>query len=146
MMTKCLRAGVLSIAAAGLVLQSGCVLEPNGAVVFRPVVVAPPPPVVFAPPPPLVVAPNPEPLYVPDNYVWDGYEYVGVVGDQCFYLGPGNVWLVCEPFRLERFRGWERGHADWRAHAIVNDRFRRDQHGHVQPRREEPRREEHREH
>ena len=51
---------------------------------------------------------------VPDSYAWDGYEYVGLVGDQYYYLGPGNVWLFCEPFRLERFHGWERGHADWR--------------------------------
>jgi hypothetical protein len=70
---------------------------------------------------------------VPDTYAWDGDEFVGVVGDQYFYLGPGDVWLVCEPFRLERFHGWERGHADWREHAIRNDRFRKDARGHVQP-------------
>ena len=73
---------------------------------------------------------------VPDGYVWDGVEYVGVVGDQYFYLGPGNVWLVCDPFRLERFHGWERDHRDWRNHAIRNDRFRADRNGHVQPRRD----------
>jgi hypothetical protein len=61
---------------------------------------------------------------VPDSYAWDGYEYVGVVGDTYFYLGPGNVWIRCEPFRLERFHSWERYHRDWRAHAIHNDRFR----------------------
>jgi hypothetical protein len=70
---------------------------------------------------------------VPDSYAWDGYEYVGLVGDQYFYLGPGDVWLVCDPFRLDRFHGWERGHPDWRAHAIRNDRFRKDAHVPVIP-------------
>jgi hypothetical protein len=74
---------------------------------------------------------------VPETYVWDGVEYVGVVGDQYFYLGPGDVWLVCEPFRMERFHGWERDHRDWREHAIRNDRFRRDARGHEQPRNRE---------
>ena len=130
MKTKCLRAGVLSMAAGGLVLVSGCVLEPNGQVAFMPmVVVAPPPPVVMV---------SAEPVMVPDDYAWDGVEYVGFVGDQPFYLGPGNVWLVCEPFRMERFHGWERHHADWREHAIRNDRFRADHNGHVQPRHDRP--------
>jgi len=40
---------------------------------------------------------------IPDYYVWDGYEYVGVVGNQYCYLGPANVWVVAEPYRLERF-------------------------------------------
>jgi hypothetical protein len=61
-------------------------------------------------------------------------EYVGLVGDQYFYLGAGGVWLVCDPFRLERFHGWERDHRDWREHAIRNDRFRRDARGHEAPR------------
>jgi hypothetical protein len=74
---------------------------------------------------------------VPDSYVWDGYEYVGFVGDRYYYLGPGNVWLFCEPFRLERFHGWERGHADWRDHAIRNDRYRTDRNGHVQSRHDD---------
>lgn len=106
--------GGLMAATAGLMLGSGCVVEPNGRVAYQATVVAPAP----------VVAAE-----VPDDYVWDGNEYVGVVGDQYYYLGPGNVWLVCDPIRLQRFHGWERGHADWRAHAIRNDRFRRDVHG-----------------
>jgi hypothetical protein len=132
MKTKWIRAGGLLIAAGGLILASGCAIEPNGRVVFAPPVIVAPAPVVVAPAPP---PPAPEPVYVPDSYVWDGYEYVGIVGDQYFYLGPGNVWLVCEPFRLERFHGWEGGHRDWREHAIRNDRFRTDRYGHVQPRR-----------
>jgi hypothetical protein len=123
MKSKCMHASILSMAAGGLVLVSGCVVEPNGQVVFQPPVITISPPVVVAPV-----------VMVPDGYAWDGVEYVGVVGDQYFYLGPGNVWLVCEPFRLERFHGWERDHRDWRNHAIRNDRFRTDRNGHVQPR------------
>lgn len=129
-----MRVSSLLLAAGGLVVVSGCVVEPNGRVglLMPEVVVAPP--VVYAAPPPVVVE---EPVMVPDSYAWDGVEYVGLVGDQYFYLGGGNVWLVCEPFRLERFHGWERGHADWREHAIRNDRFRNDSHGHFQPRRDD---------
>jgi hypothetical protein len=68
--------------------------------------------------PPAVMAP------VPDYYVWDGSEYVGVVGDQYYYLGPGNVWFVMDPPRMHRFQGWERSHGDWRAHATRNTRYR----------------------
>ena len=100
MKMKQLRAGLLLMAAGGTVLLSGCVVEPDGRVFFQPLVVAAPAPVV--------VVDAPGPVMVPDSYVWDGVEYVGVVGDQYFYLGPGNVWLVCDPFRLERFRGWDR--------------------------------------
>lgn len=109
--------------------MSGCVVEPNGEVAFQPFVVAAPAPVVVEPAPAW-------PVMVPDSYTWDGYEYVGVVGDQYVYLGSGNVWLVCDPYRLNRFHGWEGGHPDWRYHAVRNDRFRRDGHGHVQPRRD----------
>ena len=56
-----------------------------------------------------------------DFYVWDGYEYVGG-GGQYMYWGPGGVWLACDPFRLERFHGWERGHPDWRQSAFGNER------------------------
>ena len=128
MKTKCLRACVLSMAAGGLL--SGCVVQPNGQMAFQPIVVAPQP--VYVAPPAMEVA-----VMVPDSYVWDGYEFVGLVGDQYFYLGAGNVWLAAEPFRLERFHGWERGHPDWRARAIRNDRFRTDRNGHVQPRHDE---------
>jgi hypothetical protein len=108
---------------------SGCVVRPDGRVAFEPVVVEAPAPVVVAPAPVMDVS-----VGVPDDYVWDGYEYVGVVGDQYYYLGPGNVWLVADPFRLDRFHGWEHGHPDWRGHAIRNDRYRADRSGHVHPR------------
>ena len=122
---------LLSILAGGL--GAGCVVEPSGRVGFEPVVVVAPAPVVVEPSVEVVAS---GPVMVPDDYTWDGYEYVGVVGDQYFYLGPGNVWLFCDPFRLDRFHGWERGHADWRAHAIRNDRYRADRNGHVEPRRD----------
>jgi len=125
---------ILPLAAGGLVLTAGCVVEPNGRLAFQPfvVAVAAPVPVVYAAPPTVDVGP----LMVPDDYTWDGYEYVGLVGDQYYYLGPGNVWLFCDPFRLDRFHGWERGHGNWRIHAIRNDRYRSDRYGHVQPRRD----------
>ena len=129
--TNCLRAGILTLAAGGLALVSGCVVQPNGQVGLLL------PTVAFAPA--VVVAPAVEvgPVFVPEAYTWDGVEYVGLVGNQYFYLGAGNVWLVAGPDRLERFHGWERGHADWRDHATRNDRYRKDAHGHVQPRRDD---------
>lgn len=120
--------------------MSGCVVEPNGRVAFQPFVVVAPAPVYVAPQPMVVVAPpsvEVAPMMVPDSYAWDGYEYVGLVGDQYYYLGSGNVWLFCEPFRLDRFHGWERGHAGWRDHAVRNDRYRTDRNGHVQPRHDD---------
>lgn len=130
MKTNCARACILSIVAGAVsILVSGCVIEPNGTIGFQPVIVLPPLEVV-APAPVEAV-----PVMVPDSYVWDGVEYVGVVGGAYFYLGPGDVWLACDPVRLERFRGWERYHSDWRDHAIRNDRFRKDAHGRVQPMR-----------
>ncbi len=128
MKNKYLSLAILTVAAGGITLLTGCVVEPDGRVFFQPVVVAAPPPVV--------VAPAPAPVYIPDDYVWDGYEYVGVVGDQYYYLGPGNVWIICDPVRLGRFHGWVGGHPDWRGHAIRNDHYRTDSHGHYQPRRD----------
>jgi len=130
---QCFRAGracILTLAAGGLAFVSGCVVEPNGQVgLYLPTVAIQPAGVVA----PAVVV---EPAMVPEAYTWDGAEYVGLVGDQYFYLGAGNVWLTAGPDRLERFHGWEHGHADWRSHATRNDRFRKDARGHVQPRRD----------
>jgi hypothetical protein len=126
MKTNYLPVCALSMVAGGLVLASGCVVTPDGRVGFAPVVVAGPAPVV--------VAPEPEPVLIPDDYVWDGYEYVGLVGDQYYYLGPGNVWLACDPVRLDRFHIWIGGHPDWRGHFVRNDRFRNDRSGHYHPR------------
>jgi hypothetical protein len=73
---------------------------------------------------------------VPDTYVWDGVEYVGVVGGQYYYLGPGDIWLPFDAVRVARFHDWERVHADWRDHAIHNDLYRHDAHGHEVPMRD----------
>lgn len=139
MKTKLLRPCILSMMAAGLALVSGCVVEPNGTLGVQVPTIAIAPPVVVAPPPPVVVAPAPvvvapavavdAPVLVPETYVWDGYENVGFVNGVYVYLGPGDVWVNFEPWRLDRFHGWERDHPDWRDHAIRNDRFRRDAHG-----------------
>ena len=114
--------GVSSIAALTSMAGPSVIVQVGAP---PPVVVVPAPP----PPPPVVVS------AVPDTYVWDGYEYVGVVGTQYFYLGVGNVWLPFDSVRVVRFHDWERVHADWRDHAIRNDRFRNDAHGHVVPMR-----------
>ena len=89
---------------------------------------------------PAVVVSSPAPVTVtavPDSYVWDGYEYVGLVGSQYYYLGPGNVWLSLDAPRLARFHGWEKVNAGWRDHAIRNENYRHDAHGHVVPLRDD---------
>jgi hypothetical protein len=70
---------------------------------------------------------------VPDSYTWDGSEYVGVIGDQYYYLGPDHVWLPLNSDRLMRFHAWEKDHHDWRDHAIQNMKYRRDAQGHDHP-------------
>jgi hypothetical protein len=96
-------------------------------VVPAPVVVAPAP-VVVAPAPAVSVA-----IGVPDVYVSDGVEIVGVIGTQYVYLGPGDVWVVMDAPRLVRFHEWEKTHADWQVHATVNVKYRTDAHGHAVP-------------
>lgn len=100
------------------------------------IVRVPAPVITVQVPAPAVTVEVPAPavtVEVPDAYVWDGVEFVGVVGTQYYYLGPDHVWLVCDPVRLARFHGWEKGHADWRAHATHNDLYRSDAHSHVAP-------------
>lgn len=109
--------GLAGLAVAAQI--SGCVVRPYGGVAVEA--------------PAVTVAVG---VY-PDYYVWDGYEYVGVVGGQYYYLGPGRVWLHCEPWRLERFHGWERYHSDWHTHAIHNEHYRGDAQGHEHPSHED---------
>jgi len=59
----------------------------------------------------------------PETYIWDGFEYVGVAGGEYMYLGPSGFWYHCEPWRLERFHGWERGHGNWKSHSGHDDHF-----------------------
>jgi hypothetical protein len=133
MSTKMVRICSLSLAAGGLALAAGCAVDQNGHMAFVvPQLVVAAPPVYVAPP--AVVE---EPFMVPDDYVMVDGEYMGLVGGQYFYLGAGGVWLVCDQARLERFHGWERGHPDWRAHAIRNDRFRKDARGQAAPRHDD---------
>ena len=107
---------------------------PPPAYVVVPAPPAPPPPPVYvvepappgAPPPaPAIVAPAPAYAYAyaPDSYVWDGYEYVGVWGDQYVYWG-GSAWIICDPIRLERFHGWEHHNPGWHSRAIPYRRER----------------------
>jgi hypothetical protein len=119
-----------------IALSLGITAMSTVAVLAGPTLIISAPPVVVAPPPPPVVVAPPAVTVeagVPDSYVWDGEEYVGVIGSDYFYLGPGNVWVACDPGRLERFHAWERGHGDWREHAIRNEKYRNDAHGHTVP-------------
>lgn len=93
---------------------------------------------VGVPPPPVVKVSVPVPapavtvsVGVPETYVWDGFEYVGVIGDDYFYLGPGHVWILCEPFRAARFHDWQKVHVGWRDHATVNVHYRKAANGHA---------------
>jgi hypothetical protein len=121
--------GITSLAALPLMARPGVIIR----------VGAPPPPaIVVQAPPPAVIVQTPPPAVtvdvgVPDYYVWDGVEFVGVVGTDYYYLGPGNVWIMCDPVRLARFHTWEGTHVDWRAHATVNMHYRTDAHGHDHP-------------
>lgn len=108
-------AGLMTLA---LALASGCVVEPDGRVGVGVV----------------VAAPAVEVATIPDDYYWDGYEYVGLVGDQYYYLGPGNVWLVCDPVRLGHLHAWIGVHPDWHAHGVRNDHYRTDSRGRFHPR------------
>jgi len=99
---------VSSVAVA--VLVSGCVVgvRPYG---YGPSVV--------------VQAPEPMPVvsYAPGYYTWDGYEYVGMYGDQYVYWNA-SAWVVCDGVRIGRFHGWERYHPGWRGHATAYHRGR----------------------
>ncbi|MGO9200631.1 MAG: hypothetical protein ACLQM8_08825 [Limisphaerales bacterium] len=100
------------------VLAAGCVVRttPYGVVVHPAVEVGPLPP----PSPPAVV---PAPAYIPDSYVWDGYEYVGLCNGQYVCWSAGG-WLPCDAVILGRFHGWERYHPGWRRGAFRYERGR----------------------
>jgi len=67
--------------------------------------------------PPELVQSGPIPVHAPQDYVWDGYEYVGLYGDQYVYWNSG-AWDVCGAVMLARFHGWEGYHPAWRSHAV----------------------------
>jgi hypothetical protein len=98
-----------------------------------------PPVVVVSPVAPAMEVPAPARVTVtaettvPDSYVWDGYEYVGIIGSHYYFLGPGNVWQSLDGSRLARFHGWEKVNGGWQDHAIRNENYRHDAHGHLVP-------------
>ena len=101
----------LTAMAFGVSLTNYC----SAAVVVTP---GPPPPRMVVSPPPRV------PMGFPDRYIWDGRQFVGVVGNQPYYLGPGNVWIPMDQPRLNRWRTWERSNPNWRTRATRNTRYR----------------------
>lgn len=88
---------------------------------------SPPPVATVQSPPPPVVAPVPPPTgyvtYVPEDYAWDGYEYVGVSGGQYVYWS-GGTWVLADPVIVARFQGWQHHHPEWRRHAMHYHRER----------------------
>jgi hypothetical protein len=118
----------LSLAAAGVV----CGMTLPGIAGPTVYITPPAPPTVIitapAPPPPVVTV-----AIVPDDYVYDGTEYVGVVDGQYYYLGPDNVWVVMDPVRLHRFQVYIHGHPDWHDHMTHNVKYRNMPHGHPAP-------------
>jgi hypothetical protein len=124
----------------GAAALSALTLQAQTTVVMPP----PPPPVVAAPPPPPAAPPvvvrSPAPVQpsitvvaVPDAYVWDGDEYVGMVGSQYYYLAPNQVWIPLTSDRAVYFHDWEKHHKDWVKQAIKNEKYRRDAEGHEHP-------------
>jgi hypothetical protein len=110
-------------------------MAPAGPVV---VVSAPAPAVTVAIPAVTVVSPAVTvETTVPDTYYWDGYENVGIIGSQYYYLGPGNVWLAMDTPHLAHFHAWQNAHADWRTHSVRNELYRHDAHGHTVPMRDD---------
>ncbi|HTV41986.1 MAG TPA: hypothetical protein VMF08_15490 [Candidatus Sulfotelmatobacter sp.] len=96
-------------------------------------VIVTPPRVVAPPMVPMAPAPG-----FPATYVWDGNEFVGMIGNQYYYLGPGNNWVIMDPVRMNRFRGWTRAHPGWRDRQIRNTRFRNRGPNRPQPVRMQP--------
>jgi len=92
-------------------LQTASSANPNPPPIASPPTTPPP----LSQPAPMVV--TPAPVYVPEYYVWDGYEYVGWCGGQYVYSSPGG-WVICDSIVLGRFHGWERSHRNWRRDTI----------------------------
>ena len=122
---------ILSLTAVGLAFVAVCFAGPG-------VIISPPTVVISPPIPPAVVVSPPVATVVvaPDDYVWDGYEYVGVVDGQYYYLGPSDTWIVCDPVRMQHFQIYERDHPDWRSHMTHNVKYHnmdRSYYNHSQP-------------
>ena len=60
---------------------------------------------------------------VPETYVWDGFEFVGRVGGQYYYLGPHNTWVLMDQARRQRYQQWQRANPNWQQRQIRNNQF-----------------------
>jgi len=78
-------------------------------------------------PPPQPVVAVVTPVYVPEYYVWNGYEYIGWVGNQYVYYS-GTVWHPCRPEHIARFHEYSRSHPDWRRRAQRHEHGREPRH------------------
>lgn len=70
---------------------------------------------------------------VPDKYAWDGSEYVGCIGSQYYYLNQRKYWVPMDRQHQTHFQSWQKSHADWQGHAVLNVNYRHDANGHVVP-------------
>lgn len=109
---------ILPIAALGMVGGSVCFAGGPGAGTMPPI--TEPPSSQPSTEPSTVVA---QQTAVPDKYVWDGYENVGFVNNQAYYLGPGNVWMPLDATRQAHFNDWLRMNPDWQSHAVKNVQY-----------------------
>jgi hypothetical protein len=63
------------------------------------------------------------PAAVPQNYVWDGFEFVGRVGGKYYYLGPDNTWVLLDGIRRQRYQQWQRSNPTWQQQQVRNTQF-----------------------
>jgi hypothetical protein len=115
---------ILSIAAAGSALgMAQGALAANPATPAAPQV-TPAAKVLYGRPttaPPM--APTTPALTAPAQYVWDGYQYVGIVDGQYYALGANNVWMPMTPAQLRVFFAWQRANPNWAANQIRNTQY-----------------------
>jgi hypothetical protein len=70
-------------------------------------------------PPPVAVV-----TYPPPYYFWDGYEYAAWFGDGYYWWGPGGVWIICDPVRVQRVTVWVNAHPEWHRPTAPPPQFR----------------------
>jgi hypothetical protein len=59
----------------------------------------------------------------PADYVWDGYDNVGMANGQYYFLAPNNVWMPLNTVQQRHFDDWQRSHLNGYDHAIHNTSY-----------------------
>lgn len=99
---------IIATAGIALALANPCIAQPATVASARP---------------PAIPRNSPQALAVPQTYVWDGFEFVGRVGSQYYYIGPNNTWMVLDGVRLRRFQRWQKADPNWQQRQIRNTRY-----------------------